>query len=301
MALRVATFSNSERLLATALRTQARVSDLQMQQASGAVSTDYGGLGVSTKPVLDLESSMSRAKSYGSAATEASNRIQVMYSTLSGITDLLSSFRSDLASMMSSDANSTTLSGLTTTAQSDLEELASLLNTNYEGRYLFAGDRTQTAPVDLDQYVADASAASTTYYTGNDTVTSVRIARDQTVDYGITADNGAFEQAFRALGSIAASGTPTSDQLQAAYDLVSQALNDTTGVQSTLSGKASLVNRAIDRQADYETQLTSMISSFKDADVTSIAVRLSSYQTQLEASYSAIAKIQSLSLASYLK
>lgn len=299
--MRVATFASSERLLATALRTQARVSTLQMQQASGTVASDYGGLGASTKSVLDLESSLSRAKSYGTAASEAANRIQVMYNALSGIADLLTSFRSELASMMSSDANSTTLSDLPSTAQSDLEELASLLNTNYEGRYLFAGDNTQTAPIDLGTYTADANTASTSYYTGNDSIVSVQIARDQSVSYGVTADNSAFEQAFRALGSIAASATPTTDQLQAAYDLVSDALNATTGVQSTLSGKAATVSRAVDRQADYESQLTATISSLKDADVTSIAVKLSTFQTQLEASYSAIAKIQSLSLSNYLK
>jgi len=301
MSLRVATFANSQRLLNATLRTQARVSDMQMEQASGVVSTTYGGLGGSTKTLLSLESALARTKAYGSASSEASNRIQVMYSTLSGVTDLLTSFRSTLTQMMSSDANSTSLAELSTTASGDMDELASLLNTNCEGRYLFAGDNTQTAPVDLTSYTPDLSTASTSYYTGNDTIQSVQVSRSQTVSYGVTADNSAFEQAFRAMGSIASATSPATEQLQSAYDLISSALDAATGVQSSLSGKASSIDRAISQQSDYESQMSSTISSLKDADVTSIAVQLSNYQTQLEASYSAIAKVQSLSLVSYLK
>ena len=37
------------------------------------------------------------------------------------------------------------------------------------------------------------------------------------------------------------------------------------------------------------------------ADVTELAARLSSYETQLQASYAALAKIQALSLGDYLR
>jgi flagellar hook-associated protein 3 FlgL len=301
MSMRVATFATSQRLLATTMRIQSKVSDMEMQQASGSVSTTYGGLGSSTKQVLDLESALAQSKSYSSAASEATNRVQVMYSTLSGITDLMTSFRSTLTSMMSSDADSTSLAGLSTTASGDMNELASLLNTNYEGRYLFAGNSTERAPVDLTGYTADASTASASYYTGDGGIAAVEVTRGQSVSYGITADNSAFEQAFRAMGAIAANSSPSTDELQSAYDLISSALDDASGVQAELSGKASAISRASDQQSDYQSQMTTAISSLKDADVTTIAVQLSTYQTQLEASYSAIAKMQSLSLSNYLK
>lgn len=301
MAMRVATFATSERILNTTLRTQARVSELQMQEATGYKATDYGGLGIATKQVLDLESTLSRAKSYGSAASEAANRIEVMYDALSGVTELLTTFRSDLASMMSTDANAATLSGLSSVAQSNLEELGSLLNTNYEGRYLFAGDNTEVAPVDLTAYSADIDVVSTSYYTGNGSVASVQVARDQTVSYGITADSAAFEEAFRIFGSLANGGTVTTEQVEEAYDMVTSALDAVTALQTTLAGKAATVDRAIDRQSNYESQLEAAISKLKDADVTAVAVQLSTYQTQLQASYAAIGKVQSLSLAEYLR
>lgn len=300
MAIRVATFASHERMLQTSLKTQARMAELQLQEASGSVSTDYGGLGATSRQLLDLEANRRVAQSYSDAAGEATNRIEVMYSTLSSITDVLTDFRAQLTSAMSTDGGDTGLASLATSAEGYLEELASLLNTTYEGRYLFSGDATQTAPVDLTGYTADADTASTSYYAGNSAVASVKIARGQTVTYGVTADNTAFEQAFRALSIIASGATIDSDTLQQSYDLTVSALDAAIGVQSTLSVQSATLERAVERSADYDSIYEAMISQLRDADVTEIASRLTSYETQLQASYSAIAKLQGLSLVDYL-
>ncbi len=298
--MRVATFATNSRALAAALNTQTRMAEIQLQQASGSVSTDYAGLGASARQVLDLEASEKRAAAYADAATEAAGRVEVIYSTLSTITDLMSEFRSELTSALSTDTSDT--GTLAPAAEGYLEELASLLNSTYEGRYLFAGDATQTAPVDLSSYVADGDTASTSYYQGDATITSVRISREQTVSYGVTADNAAFEQAFRALGMIAAAGTGADeDMIAEAYALIESALDATVAVQANVSVDASTLERSIERQADYQALLSSAISELTDVDVTEAAVRLTSYETQLQASYSAIARLQSLSLLDYLR
>jgi flagellar hook-associated protein 3 FlgL len=150
--------------------------------------------------------------------------------------------------------------------------------------------------------VPDTATESTGYYKGDDAVTAVKISRDQTVAYGITADESAFEQAFRALGITAnAGGTPDDDLLQSSYDLVISSLDATIALQSKLSINAGTLERAQERQADYQTMLEGAISDLRDADVTAIAVRISNYETQLQASYSAISKLQSLNLVDYLQ
>ena len=62
---------------------------------------------------------------------------------------------------MSTSRSDTADASLIATAGTYLEELAGLLNVQFEGRYLFAGDATGTAPVDLDGYAATADAADT--------------------------------------------------------------------------------------------------------------------------------------------
>jgi len=302
MGMRVATFANSERMLNASLATQARLADLQMQQASGSLSTDYGGLGSNTRPLLDLEATLKTSRAYADAAKGAGGRVEVMYSALSSVTDLLTDFRAQLVSLMSSDSTTASRAALTSAAEGFMAELASLLNTSYEGRYLFGGNSTLQVPVDLSSYAPDAGSASTSYYQGDDAVASVKISRDQTVSYGITASESAFEQAFRALGSIANAGDAPSDELlQSSYDLIVSSLDATIALQSKLSITAGTLERGEERQADYQSMLEGAISDLRDADVTAIAVRIANYQTQLQASYSAIAKLQSLSLVDYLR
>ena len=194
MGMRVATFATSDRMLNASLATQARLANLQMQQASGSLSTDYGGLGSSSKPLLDLEASLKTSQAYADAAESADGRVEAMHSALSSVTDLLTDFRAQLTSLMSSDSSSVSRAALTSAAEGYMAELASLLNTSYEGRYLFGGNSTLDLPVDLSGFTADASTQSTSYYLGDDAVTSVKISRDQTVSYGVTANDSAFEQ-----------------------------------------------------------------------------------------------------------
>ena len=302
MGMRVATFANSDRMLSTSLATQARLANLQMQQASGSVSTDYGGLGSNSRPLLDLEATLKTSQAYADAAKSADGRVEVMYSSLSSITDLLTDFRAQLTSLMSSDSTTASRAALTSAAEGYMSELASLLNANYEGRYLFGGNATLDLPVDLSGYSADADTESTSYYKGDDAIAAVKISRDQSDNYGITADEGAFEQAFRALGIIANAGSSLDDDtLQSSYDLVVSSLDATIALQSKLSINAGTLERAQERQADYQSVLEGAISDLRDADVTAIAVRISNYETQLQASYSAISKLSSLNLVDYLR
>ena len=51
--------------------------------------------------------------------------------------------------------------------------MASLLNTQYDGQYVFAGSKTETAPVDITSYSSGSGStttADTSYFGGDDRV-----------------------------------------------------------------------------------------------------------------------------------
>ena len=81
MAMRVVTFGISERMVASALRTQVIVAEKQTQESSGSVSSDFGGYGSSTQQILNLQVTVTRSQSYIDAATQADSKLQVMSST----------------------------------------------------------------------------------------------------------------------------------------------------------------------------------------------------------------------------
>lgn len=304
MLSRVATFARNDTMLSNALKTQARLAELNTQEASGLVSSDYGGLGSSAKRVVDLQVSVTRAQSYIDTATVAKGRVELMYSTCGTMTDVLSDLRSQVVAATSATAG--TGEDLKTAAQELFEDFASLLNTQYEGRYVFAGGRTDAAPVDLDDpdYAAatSPSSADTSYYQGDDQIASVRVSDQQTVDYGVTADDPAFEKALRAINLLANISTDPldDDTLTEANDLLVDALNAVLAVQSRLSLDAGTMEDAVSGQEDYVSFAESLTTDLTEVDVAQVQVKLSSYEAELEASYSAIAKIQGLKLWDYL-
>ncbi|MBB5049136.1 flagellar hook-associated protein 3 FlgL [Rhodopseudomonas rhenobacensis] len=300
MAMRVATFGISEQMIAAALRTQSTMADMQIQEASGVTSSDFGGYGSSSQQILNLQVSVTRAQSYVDAATQASSKVEVMYSAMSSIADVITQFRSVLTA-----ATSATTTDATTVSQSAsdmLAQLASLLNTQYGGDYVFGGARTDQAPVDTSAYPAmtSPSSADTSYYQGDDELASVRVSESQTVSYGVTADNSAFEQAMRAMNLIANATTLSTDTLNEALDLAESAVDAVGNVQSKISNAASAIERASGFQTEYLTYASTLASDLTSVDVAAVTAQLSTYQAQLTASYAAISKVQSLNLASYL-
>jgi flagellar hook-associated protein 3 FlgL len=302
VAMRVATFAQSNRMIADAMRVESVMANKQIQESSGVVSTDFGGYGADAQHVVNLQVSVTRAQSYVDAATLADSKVQVMYSAVGSVTDILTQLRSQLSA--ASTGSSTEVNSVIGSAQQMLEQMGSLMNTQYDGQYVFAGGKTNSAPVDLTSFstgTGSTTTADSSYYNGDDEIASVRVAADETVSYGVTADNSAFEEVMRVLKFVANSTTLSSSDITSALDLASTALDDTAAVQAKLSGAASSIETASARQTDYKSYAETLSNDLTSVDVAAVTAQLSTYQTQLTASYSALGKILSLNLSSYLK
>ena len=64
---------------------------------------------------------------------------------------------------------------------------------------------------------------------------------------------------------------------------------------------SSSIESASTQQTDYKSYAESLSNDLTGVDVAAITAQLSTYQAQLTASYSAMSKILSMNLASYLK
>jgi flagellar hook-associated protein 3 FlgL len=306
MITRVATFALSDQMIASALRTEATMANLQVQEASGLQSQFLAGYGADAERVVNLQVSVTRAQSYIDAATLADSKAQVMFTALggtgSGISDIISRLRTALSA--ATTGSSTAMASLISSAQQMLPEMQSLLNTQYNGEYVFGGARTTTPPVDLSTFATGAgslTAADTSYYQGDSEIASVQVAADQTVAYGITADNPAFEQVMRVLKFVANSSSLSSADITNALNLASSALDDVATVQAKLSNADAQIVSAKSLQTDYQGFAQTLGSDLSGVDVGALTAQLATYQSQLTASFSAIAKIESLNLASFLR
>ncbi|AYV44808.1 flagellar biosynthesis protein FlgL [Caulobacter flavus] len=298
MISRIATFGHSTTMLAASLKVQAKLADQQAQTASGLKSTSYGGLGSNTGSLLRRSSQSSALTAENAAAQTATAYVNAAYSALGDIADLATTIKTQLASMISS----TTIDSATTAqyATNWLNDLQALLNSTSGGTYLFSGTAGDTAAADFGDADWDASAgADADYYQGASSTRSFTTTDGQTIDLSVSGGSAAFEKLARALSMIIASPDDSS-VVSAAYDLAGEALTGVGSLQEQVSIQASTLDRLIERNEAKIESIDTLASNLKDADLAQTAVLATQYETQLEAMYSMISTLSSLSLSKYL-
>jgi len=300
---RISTYATSASLTNQALKLQSRFATTQQQQSSGLKSEHYDGIARDSKRLLNLQSQFDAITANVTSISAAQSRLTAMQNAMDGIQDL---FTSVLAQFSQAQAGGyTEASSAITAAQSQAwrDELVSLLNTQYGGSYLFGGGAKDTAPVNLSAAGYDPNDLSVYpdygYYQGDDVTDSVRASQTLRIDYGVTAENSAFEKAIRAL-STAIVNPADPEILARAQALIKEASNEVADISGILTGKASILEKESQMHAATLDYLDSAISDLRNVDMASTTLQLTQLETQLEASYATLSKLLSLKLSDYL-
>jgi flagellar hook-associated protein 3 FlgL len=289
---------------------QSRLKDTQVQISSGKVAQTYDKLGVTSNQLLQLETSQSRSSQFADNIGRALGRMDVMESTIATLADRATYMLTQLTYALSGEnADDIALEEM---GAGFREEVAGLINSEHEGRYLFAGSRSDRPPVDLTAYDPTVGLpltfpADTTYYQGDTIEASVRADDHFEQSYGITGDSPGFEKLLRALSYVEWAGNPavsSQDQhtvLQQAFDLTKQAINDLANDRSELGAAYSVLEESLTGHEDYLTYVGNAISGIEDVDLAEAVNRITADQTQLEASYMVLNRVNTVSLINFLK
>ena len=84
-----------------------------------------------------------------------------------------------------------------------------------------------------------------------------------------------------------------------ATSLVNQALSGLTGLQASVGVTQSAISTADDQNSAKSTLLSTKTGDMKDVDVYALNTRITSLQTQIEASYELTSQMKQLSLVNY--
>jgi flagellar hook-associated protein 3 FlgL len=183
------------------------------------------------------------------------------------------------------------------------EQLVSLGNTRFSGRYLFAGQKTLSAPLlttrDAEGKVSGVSLNPVGV--GGDVKRQLAPDLSLTINVKVTDLFGEGADFFTSMESLtAALLNNDGEKIRALTDSMDQAqarVNDAT------TGVGSLINRAENMKTRLEQDTTNYESSrsrVEDLDMARAVVDFQSQQTALQAALAAGSKILNLSLLDYL-
>jgi flagellar hook-associated protein 3 FlgL len=209
--------------------------------------------------------------------------------------------RDDLTTRMSSSGRSMNLTQIA--KENYLPTIRDNLNFEFQGRYLFAGSRTDAPPVGdiVNNSNVMNGAITSNYYNGNSVLLTASASNSLDVAYGINADNQIFQNLIACANKIITADT-NNDQIgiSQAFDIANTAINDLTQLRATLDNNLSAIQDVNTDFTNQQIYLTSMISNTEQTDFPKVTAQLISDQTSLTASYKAFAMMSKMNLGNFL-
>ncbi|WP_429947280.1 flagellar hook-associated protein FlgL [Enterococcus sp. DIV1297f] len=257
--------------------------------------------------IMDLNVSLNQNKTYNNTIKDSISWTKAQDSALESVSTSMLRIRSLVQSSANATAGSEELGANRSEIEQEIEGIVESLNTNFDGRYLFSGTNTTTAPFEI---VKENDAIVGIKYNGTSEDLPREIANGVSVDLLASGDRLMNE-----------TGTATDPQNLSTYfnDLLSALRSDdkdalggdlltahdqhATNVVNVRAQIGTLYNRleaAADRNETEKLNLTETLSNKQDVD---IAEKYMEYQNQMTAYRSTLAmgtKIMQMSILDYL-
>lgn len=312
-------------LMTNALQKEQKdLSKLNEQLASGkrnANLTDY--LPLQARQLMDFQNSVTAKDAYVSGLKAVQTRLQMYDSTLSD----LESIAADAKSLASQNQNydPAKVSQIEAQVENYLKQVSNDLNQKVGHRYIYAGIRYTTQPVSDDISVLSGAPAASIYsdnltlpdydnaYVVSGTTTdgnaytadTVLAGDNYSITYGISSDDPSFQRLINGLRYMYRA-TQTSDPLAYQSDMnqaatmLASSLQGIQGLHTTVAGNQNTIKNQISGLSDSMNTLKDQVDDIQKVDLTEVSIKITLLQTQLQASYSATAKLEQLSIVSYL-
>jgi flagellar hook-associated protein 3 FlgL len=317
--------------LALMQASEQTVNKLAQQNSTGTQSTSLAGYGTQASTILNLNSSIAETKSWLSNSTQVNTYLSAYNSALSELSSDATQLQTALASFGSGGGTSS--SDLATLINGLQADVTATLNTQVGDRYIFAGNRYTTAPtvalsslaVPTTPTAISLASNSTTpptipeydvAYAGttNGQVTSgtqyyaqqtATIGNNETVTYGVSADDSTIQNLVYALQQAKAATQTSSTTNSAAFianakSAVSTAITGLSTVTESNTTAQTTISSAQSVQKASVSLLQNQVADITQVDSATIAAELTAAENQLEGSYKATSTLLNLTILTYL-
>lgn len=313
MVSRVTNLSSSRLINSLILKSQDQIKEQQLKLTTQQKSQDYLGIGDDTSRLLTVESSVRRINQFVKDNTFVDMRIETMLNSMDALGDIVRDVRSLVRDVLD-DGNLPDGMDKNEIAQLNMDQVAGFLNVKMNGRFLFAGTKTDTKPVILSPTelarapTFNADNTTTTepsfYYKGDDNQVKARIDEGVTLEYGVKANDEGFEKLIRAIRLVKSTSLTDGNviaKFQHALDLLNQAEDKIAATELKTGIRFKQLDTTNKNLNDTKSILEGVVDEIERADTFEAVAVLNQVQTQLEASYTTAVRVSSLSLTKFLQ
>jgi flagellar hook-associated protein 3 FlgL len=299
MAVRVSTSQIAENSVLAITEAYSRFNDAQRKINTGKQlnkpSDDPAGLSQS----LDLRERVAELDQFGRTLDQARGFLSTSESALDTVNSLLRNARTIAVQGANDTIDQSARQALSGQIQNIITQVANLGNTSFSSRYVFAGQKTTSPPL---------QGASTGYtYVGGtvangDGNLTLDIGRGDTININVTGDV-IFTPIIASLTKLrddvasGATGVISRDDLS---DLDNQ-INTVVSTRADFGARIDRIDETKDRNSLTKVNFTQFISNIEDTDIPTAVVQLQSAQTAYQAALASTAHSFQNSLLDFIR
>ena len=293
-------------IISTQQMVDTLLSGMQSQQQTVATDTNQLSSGqrfttanqdpVAYEKSLSMRDMQSGITGSLSALDTAASKLGMSQSTLSQMQPLLQRAQTLAVQMSSANSGTASYGAALNEVKALQQQFLAFANQTWQGKPLFAGTNTGVSAA----FTMDAAGNAT--YNGNAQNQTVVISPTQSVDLGANGSNAGFMQAFSAFKNFAnALSSSNVAGMQSALTEFSNASTSLTNLTAQVGGTLGAVSTQKTAYQNLQTQVATSLSNNESADVAKAATQLNQANVALQAIYSELVKLGTISLVNYLK
>lgn len=279
---------------------QKRLATLQQQISSGLKANDFAGLSGQVEQFTLLDAKMRTSEQYIQSNQLNISRMKTADQAMAQIVDIADDMENLIVQARSGAVGQSLNLPQLMTAY--LNQLGSAMNMNFEGRYLFGGTATASAPVSGSLVNGDGSGIpSDFYYTGSkDNLVYSQEERFE-YEFPVRADDPGFQKIIAAANMAMQAVIAGSDsQLAAAVTLMQQGQADVNSARSNLNNTIISVQQTTDRIESLKLYWKGVSEEVSKTDLVSATTEVANNEAILQAAFQVFSRLSQLKLSDYL-
>ena len=298
---RISTFALHQRTLSDFNRVQSNLFELQGQVSSGIKANDFEGLNGQVEQFTTIGAKIKSLNSYLDNNSEAISRLKTTRQSIENIISIADQIQ-DLTTLRR-DGGIATNVNYTQQVNNMRTSIAKELNISLEGRFLFSGTATNTAPV-VDGTFPESVTPGTPddiYYQGSKDDYTLRSQDNVDKQYNIRADNDAFQKLFAGISlGLKGDAADNDTDIGNAFTMISQGLEGIIALQGKVDADTVDLQDTNDRHTTAVTYFKGLSDSISKTDLVSASTQVAVDQSILQANFQIFSRISSLHLSDYL-
>jgi flagellar hook-associated protein 3 FlgL len=256
-----------------------RLNDINKQVSSGKKLTDLKDSPVGSAQLVALSEQAADVDQYQSNLNSGSYFLGMADSILNEVNNLTTAIFTKGSQAASGSTTNDARATLASEVRSLRAQLVALANSQVNGRYIFAGSKTDQAPFEV--------AADAVVYHGDSAVNAISVEDGLQVKQGVSG-SAAFSSIFSTVDSLLSNlDDNNTSGIKSSLETFASALSQLNIARGEVGANLGILQELKTTLDARETSLTEQRSRVEDADMAQAVVQLSQVQSALQAAVSA--------------